>query len=320
MSQVIPIIGLIAIGVLAYLAIMQLSQVSFSRRRKRLSSILRVEDEGTSNFLLEWLEKSRIREYVSPSYIIEEAKLHGVNMTKQSFISTFVVGTGLGAIIILVYFQPLLFLMPLAAGGGVIATNIRLHKIKKEYVQELDSKLAIYMSALTTSIGTFNNIKDALQSILPSLEYPIRNDVEEAILKLQDGKNVKQAFENMNKRYKHKHVRLFHDQLAVVMENGASDNSTLRSVAIKMKDKEKYRRRLQTAHRQNYKIWRTFVILILSAPFLFIFVSMDNYKLVMNHIASSIVFAITFLLIFVTYRQLEKLEIYDPTSDERVEV
>lgn len=320
MNTILSLLGITVIAILTYFTIMQISELSFKKKRQRLSNILKEDDEQEPNGFVKWLDKWGIREYISPSHIMFEASKYGVNMTKQSFVSTFIVGTVIGVVIVVVYFQPIIYIMPLALFGGIIASNIRLHNIKKNYFSELDSKIAIYMSSLATAMGTFNNTKQALQSILPSLEYPIKNDVEEAIIKLQDGKSVKESFESMSNRYPQKHVRLFHDQLDVIVKGGTTDITSLRAIAFKMKRKETYRRKLKTAHRQNFKIWRAFVFLSLSAPFLFIFVSMDNYKLVMNHIASSVVFGITFLLIFITYRQLEKLEIYDPTADKQVEI
>ncbi|MGG1021168.1 hypothetical protein G3M81_22945 [Bacillus paralicheniformis] len=320
MNIYVSLIGITIIAVLTYFAVMRILEMVLVKKRKRLSSFLD-EDKGEKNStLMKFLDKMGIREYLNPNHIIMESKKYGEPITKRSFIITFLMGTLIGVVVMVVYFQPVIFLMPVSFIGGIIATNVRLHNIKKRYLQELDSKLAVYMSSLTTAMGTFTNLKDALKSIIPSLDYPIKNDVEEALVILQDGKSVKEAFAKMNNSYSQKQVKLFHDQLDVIVKSGISNVESLRSVAFKMKRKEVYRRKLQTAHRSQFKVWKAFVFLSLSAPFLFIFVSMDNYKLVMNHIAASVVFALTFISIFFTYRQLEKLEVYDPTADESIEI
>lgn len=320
--MITPISGivLLSIAVLSYLLLMKLFQMDFSQKRKLLTSFIQEEELQKKNSFIEWLEKRGINHYVNPNYMIHSAKKYGVYITKQSYLSTFLLGTGIGIIVMVVYFKPVIFLMPVALLGGFIATNIRLHNIKKRFLEEMDSKLAIYMSAVATAMGTFNNSKDALNSVLPLLEYPVKNDVEEALIKLQDGKSIRYSFESMSDKYDQKQVKLFHEQLDVVSKAGANDIESLRTIANKMKAKEVRRRRLKTAHRQSYKIWRTFVFLCLSAPFLFLFASTDNYFLVMNHIASSIVFALTFLLIFITYRKLEQLELYDPTTDRKIDL
>ncbi|MEK5105053.1 hypothetical protein MKX83_24230 [Cytobacillus sp. FSL M8-0252] len=320
MNIIVSVVGITIIALLAYITFIQISEITFKKKRQRLSLMLQDEEDRKPNKIVDWLDKRGILDYVSPSFIMSESNKYGVEISKQSFLSTFTLGTAIGIVVIVVYFQPIIFIMPLAILGGIIASNIKLHNIKKKYYQELDNKLAIYMSSLATAMSTFNNTKEALQSILPSLEYPIKNDVEEAIIKLQDGKSVKESFEQMNNRYHQKQVRLYHDQLDVIVKSGSTDVTSLRSIAFKMKRKEIYRKKLQVAHKENFKTWKAFVVLSLSAPFLFIFVSMDNYLVVMNHIASSIVFGLTFLLIFITYRQLEKLEVYDPTADEQVQI
>lgn len=311
-------IGLLVIAVLAYFIVNKLLNLQLNTKRKRLSSFLQEHDIKENSRFVELLKRKGILQYISPSYIIEESEKHGTEISKSSFYSTFLIGTVLGVIVMIIYFRPLLFLMPIAILGGVIATNLRLHKIKKEYIHLMDSKISIYMSSVATAMMTFSNMRDVLVSVIPSTEEPIRNDLEKVLLQLQDGKNLRIAFEKMNIKYPHKELRLFHDQLDVVIKSGTSDKEVLRNIALKMKKKETYRRRLKTAHRQQFKVWRTFVFLSLSTPFLFIMISMDNYLLVMNHLALSIVFAFTFLMIFFIYRKLEQLELYDPTTDDTI--
>ncbi|MFS0783376.1 type II secretion system F family protein [Bacillus sp. 1P06AnD] len=320
--MLITVVGLTIISILTYISVIRFTELSFSNKRQRLSNLLRGKDvdRKSTNKVIEWLEKKNLLRFISSTHIMHEAKKYGVTITKQSYLLTFLIGSVLGVIIMFVYFRPVIFLLPLSIIGGFIANHVQLQKFRKKYIIELDSKISIYMSAMATASGTFGNVTDALRSILPSLEEPIKGDVEEALIMLQDGKTVRVAFSKMNQKYKEKHLKLFHDQLDAIAKSGMDTLDSLRKVAFKMKRKETYRRRLKTEHKQSLKAWKTFVFLNLSAPFLFIIASMDNYNIVMNHIATSIVFLITFSLIFVTWRQLEKLEIYDPTADEEIEV
>lgn len=319
MANIVSGVVLTVIAILTYFIIFKLSQVEFFSKRKRLSSVIK-DNEDDRNPFFDWLEKKGISRYVNPIHMMETAKLYGTHITKSSYFSTFLFGTAIGLIIMMIYFRVIFYLFPLSIIGGFIATNVRIHNIKKNFLQEIDSKLSIYMSSTSTAMGTFGNIKDALGSVIPLLEYPIKNDVEDALLKLQDGKSIKYAFESMNRKYPQKQVRLFHEQLDIISKVGTFDVENLRSVAGKMKQKESRRRKLKTAHRQSTKRWRTFVFLSLSGPFLFLLGSTDSYFLVMNHIASSVVFFFTFLLIFITYRKLEELELYDPTTDKKVDL
>lgn len=312
-------IGLIVIGILIYFAFMQLSKMSFRKRGKQLSDYLEADIEKerkVQNRIKEWLEKKGLMNYVSPSHLMYEAEKCGVIITKQSYISSFIVGTALGLVIVIVYFQPVLFiLLPLSPLGGVLAVNLRVYNIKKAYKEAMDAKLTFYMSFLASSLSTYDNLKDALYSIIPSLEEPLKRDVEEAYLHAQDGKNVKESFQHIVQKYPHQFVKLYHDQLHVIISTGSTDMSSLRDIAFDMKKRETYRRKLLTQHREKLKVWKTFAFFCLSIPFLFILVSMDNYLLVMNHLATSVVFALSFIFIGVTYWKLEQLEAYDPTND-----
>lgn len=312
-------IGLAVIAILIYMAIIQLSKMSF-RKSKQLSDYLDVDvNEGKwGNRAKGWLERKGITKYFSPSILMFEARKYGVSITKQSYMSTFLIGTVIGLVIVIIYFKPVLFiLLPFSPLGGVIAVNLRIYRIKRDSEHAVDSKLQLYMSLLASALSTLGNLKDALYNVIPSLEDPVKEKVEEAYLKLQDGKSVQEAFRGMVQHFPHHYVRLYHDQLHVIINDGTSDTSSLRDIAFDMKKREKFRRNMLTNTRIKKKTWKQFVFFILSMPLMFIFVSMDNYLLVMNHIASSVVFALAFLLIGVTYWKIEQLEAYDPTEDKK---
>lgn len=316
MNTYLMLAGLLLISIIAYIVIIRILEVQWSNKRKRLSSFLKdKEEEKQTNRLFELLERKGILQYISPSYVIKESEYYGQPITKNSYFSTFIFGTLIALVIMIVYFQPVIFLLPIVFIGGVIATNVRLHNIKKEQLALLDSKLGIYMSSVSTSMMTYNNIRDSLNSVLPSLENPVKKDVEEALIALQDGKELRIAFAKMNQKYPQRQVKLFHEKLDAIVKSGSTDMEALRKTAEKMKKKEIFRRKLRTIHKESKKVWKTFVFLPLSLPFLFIIYSMDNYLVVMNHIAMSGAFALTFLAIFIAYRKLEQLEVYDPTSD-----
>lgn len=314
---------LILLAILTYMVMQKVQEVEWQQKRKRLSSFIEVQkkkevDEYNSSFY-SWLEDRGIMTYVNPKIIMAEAEAHGMVLTKRSFTLTFLFGTVIAFVIFIVYLQPIIELVPLALIGGLIAVNVRLHQIKKRYITEIDAKLAVYMSSLSTSLKTFENTKDSFNSIIDGLESPVKEDVEKAMLHLQDGKDIRYAFSEMVKKYPQKEVKLFHDQLDALIKGGSVDIQTLSKIAFKMKKKETYRRKLKTAHKQQVKVWRTFVFLTMSIPFIFMIVSTDNFTIVMNHIATTIVYLFNFLMIFFTWRKLEELEIYDPTNDQNID-
>jgi|APAga8741244001_1050109.scaffolds.fasta_scaffold07726_2 tight adherence protein B len=315
MNWIISTSVLVIIAILAYLVIKQASGITLKRRRKTLSTYLQEEREDEKSNIASMLERQKIKELINPAYIISEAEKNGVILTRQSLFSTFFIGIVIGVLVFIVYFKAVIYLIPLSVIGGIIAVNIRLKNIKKEYLQQLDSKLSIYMSSLATSLKTFNNINDAVRSIIPTLEDPVKSDVEKALINLQNGLGVEDAFYHISQKYGHKYVKLFHDQLNVIVNSGTNDTSSIRTVAFKMKKRETYKRNLQTKFNQGFKTWKTFVVMCMSAPLLFLFASTENFTIAMSSIAMSIVYVLTFTLIYVTYKKLKELEMYDVTEN-----
>lgn len=320
-SFILPLIILIVIAVIGYVVIMKMQTLQINKKRKMLSTVLneRERELQEQTEFQNWLQKNKILKYMSPIYIMQESEKYGAKINKKTYLSNFMLGVGLGIVISVVYFHPVIYLMPvIALLGGVVATNIKLHNSKKEYIHLLDSSISIYMTSLATALQTFSNLPDSLRSILPTLEQPISKDVEEAMMYLANGKDARIAFKKMNEKYPQKELKHFNDQLDVVVRSGSYQNDTLRNLAYKMKKKATYRRKLKTSHRQGFKAWRTFVFFILSVPFLFIFISWDHFLTIMNSLVLSIVYTLSFIMIFVTYRKLEELEVYDPTNDDAI--
>jgi len=138
------IISLFILAALAYFVVMKLLDTQWTAKRKRLSSFLKEqEEESQKNSFVNWLDQKGILRYISPSYNIEKSREYGVKVSKSSYSTTFLLGTVIGIIIMVVYFRPVIFLLPVSLIGGVVATNIKLHNARKEYFHLLDSKIAI---------------------------------------------------------------------------------------------------------------------------------------------------------------------------------
>lgn len=316
MKTVLLIIGILLIGLLAYKVIFSLLSLQVSTKRKRLSQVLReFEKVEQTNKLSNWLKKRNLLHLISPKMIMDESEKYGQKINMSSFFSTFLIGFIVGIIVFIVYLKSFIFLIPLSLIGGFIAVNIKLHTIKKEYLELLNSKLSIYMSSVATAINTFGNIRGTMQSVIPTLEQPIKNDVEQALMYLQDGKDVRTSFADMNQKYQSKELTHFHEQLDIIIKSGATSNTTLRELAQKMKGKVKYHRQLETAHREGLRNWRTFVFLTLSVPFLMIFLSFENFLTITGSPIFSFGYLIAFALMSYSYKKIKDLELYDPTTD-----
>lgn len=308
-SHLVDAAILLVIGILTYILVIRYITQTSKKQRKRISVL--IKEKETAKTLK---EKYPFLKYVDPLFFKKEAEQYDEDFSLRMYLTNFIFGTTIGVIFFVVYMQSMIAFIPLACIGGVIATIIKLHAIKRDYIQKTDYRLSMYMSSLTSAYGTFGNLRQSLENILPMLEDPVRSDVEKVFTFLEDGKSVRQSFRHMNEKYPQKIVQLFHEQLEVLNESGTNDISKLRAVANQMKEKEIFKRQLTTVHRSQFKVWRTFSLMTYSLPFVFFFISYGNYVSIMGSPIISLVFVLVTAYTLFIYKQLAKIELYDPTE------
>lgn len=310
LSDILSIVALIVIGIIAYTVILKIIDYEPTSKRKRLSKVL---NDGDGNSV-KLRSKFPALNYLIPSYVMGEAEKYHTTYSKRMYATHFIIGTVIGIIAFFVYLKTFITFIPLSLIGGVIATLIKLHSIKKEYIEQTDFYLSEYMSSFTTAYGTFGNLRGAISSILPNVHESIRVHLEKAYLILSEGKPPNQAFHEMNEAFPQKNVRLFHMQLQAIENSGTSDITKLRVVANKMKRKEVFKRDLLIVNKAQFKIWRTFILLIFSLPFMFIIVSYDNFLAIQNNIVSNLVMLLVAMYSLFIYSRFKKEELHDPTE------
>lgn len=309
-SDILNVIALILIGFFAYVVILKIIDFEPSSKRKRLSKVLNKGDSHSTKIR----GKFPIVNYLLPSFVMDEAKQYHTTYSKKMYVTHFLIGTVIGVIAFFVYLKALIIFIPFSVIGGVIATLMKLHAIKREYIQQTDFHLSEYMSSFTTAYGTFGNLRGAISSILPNVDESIRVHLEKAYLILSEGKTPSQAFYEMNEAFPQKNVRLFHMQLQAIENSGTSDISELRVVAKKMKKKEVFKRNLAIVNKSKFKVWRTFILLIFSLPFMFIIVSYDNFVAIQNNIVANLVMLLVAIYSLFIFTRFKKEEVHDPTE------
>lgn len=306
----LTLLGLLVIGTLAYFITLKVIDFQSSSKRKRLSKILSDDVEEKSNMR----KKYPFLNYFIPSFVMEKATEYNADYTKKIYTTYFLAGTLIGILSFFVYFRAFQYLIPLSLLVGVLATNIKLHIYRRDYLRDTDQLLSIYMSSFTTAYGTFGNVKNALASILPSLDNPLKDDIEQAYLLLSEGKTISQAFYAVNQKYSFQVVKLFHDQLQALEDSGSTDTNELREVVEQMEEKAVYRNELARDFRSKFKDWKLFVIMIYSSPFIFVIVSYENYELLVSSAVVNVVLFMVTMYIAYVYYQLTQIETYDPTE------
>ncbi|MGC7930647.1 type II secretion system F family protein [Lysinibacillus sp. VIII_CA] len=314
-TQILQVVFLITIGIVFYqlLRRVEISRKNF--RHRKLARVLKNQEEEKSAF--NWLKDKKIRRFVDFKLIAKEAEIYGYNIKKTQLMMNFIIGGALAAIFNFLYFNKFPFLLPVAVIlGGYIAINLKLHKFRKAYLISIEGSITIYMTSMTTAIKTFRNLKESLNSVIPSLEQPVRNEVNEAYLKLQDGKSVKEAFEAMNDKYQIKELKHFNNQLEIINKTGDFNDDSLRKITFKMQKKKKWRRDILREHKQSKKTWRQFVFMSLSIPIVIYFFMNDSFIIIRNSMIMNFAYMIVFAYIYFTWKSLERLEIYDVTTND----
>ena len=310
LGEILNVVGLVIIGLVAYRLIINIIDFEPTSKRRRLSKVLNDGDDNSVKLRTKFPKLN----YLIPSYVMGEAEKYHTVYSKRMYATHFVIGTVIGVIAFFVYFKMFITFIPLSVIGGVVATLIKLHSIKREYIEKTDFYLSEYMSSFTTAYGTFGNMRGAISSILPSVHESIQVHLERAYMLLSEGKPPSQAFYEMNEAFPQKNVRLFHMQLQAIENSGTSDISQLRTIANKMKRKEIFKSDLQLVNKSKFKVWRTFLILIFSLPFLFIIVSYDSFIAIQNNVISNGVIFLAMIYTLFIYSRFKKEELYDPTE------
>jgi hypothetical protein len=312
-QDVLNILILFAIGVLAYFVILKIISFEPTSKRNRLSKILNEQSSKERTLRT----KYPIFNYLVPSFVIGQTEGYKVPYTKKMYVTYFVVGTVIGVIAFFLYFKAFIYLIPFSMVGGVIATLIKLHTLRRDQMHEINYQLSVYMSSFTTAYETFGNLRGTLSSLLSSVDSSIKPHLEKAYLILSEGKTPRQAFYEMNQVFPQKNVRLFHEQIQAIENSGTSDISKLRIIAENMKKKEVYKKELSLVSKSQFRVWRTLLFLIFSLPFMFVVVSYDNFIAIQNNVVANITLFMAAIYSLFIFTKFTQLEVYDPTEPNK---
>lgn len=282
--------------------------------RKLANSLRDKEDVKTPS----QIKNSKVFQFIDiPSKIIL-AKKYDSNVTKSSMLFSFVIGVLVYVLVVFMYIKAFaVVLLPFCFIGGIIAINMKLHKYKKAYIEHLDDNISNYVFHVAMNIDVFRNINDTFRVTLEFLEGPIKDAVLDAYLKLQDGKSVQYALQDMNEKFPVKELQAFNKQLVQICETGNYENRALKESSHKLENMKVFKRKLLTKHRKNVKLWKTISLLTYSIPVTMMLILYDRYVLISNSQIMSIMYILAILFTYYVWRQIEKLEIYNPSNDSQ---
>lgn len=100
--------------------------------------------------------------------------------------------------------------------------EIILNSKKLNYENYIISQLTIYTSQ-TSLLNSYNNVYSSLNEVVKFLDYPVRDDLEKVIRKINEGISISESFKEFNKKYDNRTITLFNQTLELFDEHGNSD-------------------------------------------------------------------------------------------------
>ncbi len=118
-----------------------------------------------------------------------------------------------------------------ALGISFVLTTFFLNEVilnnkKIGYETYILSQLTIYTSQISLLVG-YNNIYASLKEVIKFLDYPVKNDLEDVIKKIDLGISITDSFRDFNEKYNNRTITLYNQTLDLFNEHGDSDAGTV---------------------------------------------------------------------------------------------
>ncbi len=95
----------------------------------------------------------------------------------------------------------------------------------------------LYLNSLANAMSAYENPSFAIKSILPLMQSPIKEDVENCLIVHLEGTSIKESFEPLINKYKYKNLKLFHDMLDLISKTGKDEDGLLMRIADEFQQK-----------------------------------------------------------------------------------
>lgn len=191
-----------------------------------------------------------------------------------------------------------------ALGISFILTIFFLNEVilnvkKISYESYILSQLTIYTSQ-TSLLVAYNNIYSALKEVVNFLDYPLRDDLENVIRKIDSGISISKAFEDFNKKYNNRTITLYNQTLELFDEHGDSDAGTVLQIISEEMNMLKIKKDKFFKYKKEWRL-NFYVVAILSLIMPLILRAMipDIYNNYMASFGSLIMIGVLLMNLFV---------------------
>lgn len=261
------------------------------------------------------LKKSKFGRYLSADLFVKEAQKYEWNIQTKDFWVYILAG---GAVLSLtISFFQLGSLSILGLGGGVVFPRFLLAIQKMRYQRLIEDKIMIYMKALSNALPVYGNTVDAMESVLPLLENPVKKDIEVALAILRSGDSAHNAFDEINKKYRYKDFVFFHNMLAASEESGGDFQQVLLTAADEFEHKRVLQAKLRAVMTQANKSFQQNVLFVFLMLLGFKFGAKDLYNQFFTTTVGKIIIGFIVLSISICALKVYRHNQFNPSEAEQ---
>lgn len=281
-------------------------------KKLTLAQTLKTNKEQDSRFIV-FLKKKKFYKWISPAYILKESKNYNWDLTKKDYIILFATGALAGSILLYSFFLSIYITLLAGIVGLALPHVVGFYK-KKQYEYYVQEQLMIYLESLANAITVHEQVGLAINSIIPMMKSPIREEVEACLISYSSGQTVSEAFKPFVEKYNYKDIKLYHEMLNLLDETGKDKDGVLLQIAFEFQEKKVYREELRTGMQPKRRDFRNIVIMTATIPYLFLAVQAEDYILFAESLTGKIILSLIILINIFNAFKIEKHAFFDPTE------
>ncbi|BCC21369.1 hypothetical protein BC30090_p258 (plasmid) [Bacillus cereus] len=301
---------LIMIAAIYYVINANLDSIQ-NKKKNALKYVL--NNKSKDSKYIAYLKKKGLYKWISPNQIIHEGKEFNWNLTIKDYSMLLIVGSLIGVIIFYGFFISVNFAV-FGVIVGLVLPRIMMFYKKKRYELYVEEQLMLYLNSLANAMSAYENPSFAIKSILPLMQSPIKEDVENCLIVHLEGTSIKESFEPLINKYKYKNLKLFHDMLDLISKTGKDEDGLLMRIADEFQQKKIYKAKLKAGMEPKRSSFKKIAIMTASFPFMFLAVTADDYIVFAGTPTGKIILTLMILVNIICAVKVEQHSFYDPTE------
>ena len=184
--------------------------------------------------------------------------------------------------------------------------EILLNNKKIAYENYILSQLTIYTSQVSLLVS-YNNIYSSLKEVTNFLDYPVKDDLEKVISKIDSGMTITEAFKEFNERYNNRTITLYNQTLELFDEHGDSDAGTVLQIISEEMNMLKIKKDKYFRYKKEWRLnFYVVVILCLVMPIILRFMISDIYVDFMASFGKFVLIGLLVMNLFII-KKVEKI-------------